>query len=161
MHCREIRARLEELAGESLSAPPGGEIDRHLATCEGCREALRVMRQTSAWLRLSRETPLQVGPAFWMRLEAALTERQAEPRWFSILGDEYARPLLYALAGLVLVLGLSLALLEPPATAEPSAVLAFDSPPPSTERILPAGKNGQVDREEVMVTLVAEPEWKQ
>lgn len=164
MNCREIRAQLEELfaAGPAGQAGTTGreEVDRHLASCANCREAARILRQTSAWLRLTRDDPPTPSPAFWARLETALAERQAASQWLWWPLEFYARPLAYVLAGIVLALGLSLAVIETPARSEPTALAEFDAPQPAAMPLMPAATNGHLDRDQVMLTLVSEPERK-
>lgn len=158
MRCSEIRAQLDEYASGRVGTQARQEIERHLAACGECREISRVARQTAAWLRIGRETPPDAGPAFWTGLRAAIAERQTEPGLFWFPLDLYLRRLAYGLTALALVLGIYLALTEAPLGSDWSEAVALDSPQPYTESVFPTVKQGRVDRDEVMLTLVTEPE---
>ena len=158
MRCSQIRTQLDEYAAGAVAAEERTEIERHLAACDDCREELRVLRQTAVWLRVGRETPPEAGPAFWAGLRAAIAKRQAEPglSWFPL--EHYVRRLAYGLTGFALVLGLSLALTEAPLRSDWSEAVALESSQQYPDRAVPTIKQGRVDRDEVMLTLVTEPE---
>lgn len=144
MSCRQFEEHWEEW----LRGTPPPELTRHLEACAACRRQAEELKQSSAWLAALRvETP-PPGPAFWARLRERLEAPGAAADFWEGLSWAAARAA-WALAVLVLLLGLGV-LLEPAPTAE------FDQPLGYLEESSGvAVANGQLDRDQVVLTLVA------
>ena len=76
--CRRYAARLVDLADETLAAPLRERVERHVQTCDRCREALDDLRDVPNLLRETAATP---GEAFWQRQRRDIMRaiRNAEP----------------------------------------------------------------------------------
>ncbi|HEV2400039.1 MAG TPA: hypothetical protein VGS27_24080 [Candidatus Sulfotelmatobacter sp.] len=76
MKCEEIRERMPDLAA-GFSEITAGESN-HLASCTGCAEQLKAMRETMALLD-EWQAP-EPTPYFDVRLQARLREEMAKPQ---------------------------------------------------------------------------------
>jgi len=132
----------------------GGQASRdfleHLGRCRACAEQARELEQTHEWLTPLRQEPPLPPPAFWARLVERLEAEDRGADFWTALNWVAARATL-ALVVLVLLMTLG-ALLEP----APAAVADFDAPQPYFEEnrgVVLA--NGQLNRDQVVLTLVA------
>lgn len=150
MKCREV----EQLWEEWLSGGSVPLLEQHFRECAGCRELAAELARTPAWLALLREEPREPGPAFWIGLQERLEETRFRWDFWTTLGWAASRA---AVVLAVLVLLFAVAVLQAP--PEP-AMAEFDAPPIYVETA--AGNvpvaNGQLNRDQVMLTLVAQVE---
>lgn len=153
MRCKDLEQHWEEwLAGEA--APT---FLQHLRQCSRCRALAEELAPTARWVSTLRLEPPEPGPAFWARLQERL-EESARPLDFWATLASVAGRTAWALA-VVLLLFAFWVLREP---AEPSAVAAFDAPQNYVEDgTLPPVTNGQLDRDQVLLTVVSQPEVEQ
>ena len=123
----------------------------HLGECRACADQAAELGRTREWLAPLRQEPPLPGAAFWARLAERLeAEDRAGDFWTAL--DWVAARATLALAVLVLLLTVGV-LLESPA---PAAVAEFDAPQPYFEEnrgVVLA--NGQLNRDQVVLTLVA------
>lgn len=149
MKCSELEQHFEQWLGGS-EAPALAE---HLRQCPRCRQLAEELSRTSGWLSALSLEPPEPGPAFWPRLRERLevADRGADS-WTSLVWlARRTAPVLTALA-----LVLALWVLSRPAPPE----IPFDAPQAYLEdSTLPGpGANGQLDRDQVLLTLVAQKE---
>lgn len=149
MKCSEMERYFEDWLEKA--APPA--VEEHLRQCARCRELAEELSRTSAWLSVLSEEPGEPSPAFWARLRGRLEEAdRGADFWTSLAG--LSRRTVAVLTALALVLALwVLSRPEPPVTA-------FDAPQAYLDdSALPGpGGNGQLDRDQVVLTLVAQRE---
>lgn len=146
MTCRQMEGYWEEWLGGA--APP--ELERHLEACAACRQRAAELTRTSHWLALLQQEPVEPDPAFWVRLREQLEQREQAAQFWSALAWMAGRAAL-ALAVLLVLFTLGV-VLRPP---EP-ALADFDAPQAYLES--PTGvpvANGQLNRDQVVLTLVA------
>jgi len=151
MRCKDFEQHWEEwLRG---GAPP--ELAEHLKLCPFCREQAVELERTAAWLASLREEPALPGSAFWARLRQRLeAEERAGDLWVSLNWVAARAALALAAFAFFLTLGV---LLEPPA-----AVADFDAPRTYLDETAGvAVANGQLNRDQVVLTLVAYQEPQQ
>lgn len=150
MKCGELKIYWEAwLAG---SAP--AEVEQHLRDCARCGAQSAELRATARWLAAAAVKPPEASPAFWARLRSELeAAEQRRDSWaaLALVGRRAAA----ALAGLVLLLALGYV-----KQASEPAVADFDAPQTLVEE--PPGSvgpaNGQLNRDQVVLTLVARAE---
>lgn len=149
MKCREIERYFEDWLGQA--APPA--VEEHLRQCPRCRALAEGLSRTSAWLSVLSQEPVEPSPAFWARLRARLEEADRRGDfWASLVWlSSRSAAILTALA-LILALWV-LSWPAPPATP-------FDAPQAYLESSTLPGPdgNGQLDRDQVLLTLVAQRE---
>lgn len=116
MH-QPVRDNLEEYlrnrAGKLTSVPK--EMEAHLASCGDCGEQLRQLEEQSVVLRGLR-APDDVEPraGFYARVMQRIEDARATSSvWSAFLEPHFAKPLIYASATLVLLLGTYLVSTEP------------------------------------------------
>jgi len=145
MRCKELEQYWEEWLRGSAPA----ELAEHLERCPACRQLTAELERTAAWLASLGEEPALPGPAFWARLRQRLeAEERAGDLWASLNWVAARAALALAVLAFFLTLGV---LLEPPA-----AVADFDTPQGYlAETTGVAGANGQLNRDQVVLTLVA------
>jgi hypothetical protein len=150
MRCKDFEQHLEDwLAGEA--AP---EFLQHLRACSRCRALAEDLAPTGRWVSALRLEAPGPGPDFWARLQEQLEASERRADFWAALGWAAGRAA-WALT-VVLLLFAFWVLREP---AEPSAVAAFDAPQNYVEDgTLPPVGNGQLDRSQVLLTLVSAPE---
>lgn len=146
MSCAEFEKQWEEW----LNGAASPEMERHLEVCNRCRNLAAELPRTSQWVAALREEPREPEPAFWARLEEQLGESQRDADFWAALGWASSRVVL-ALAVLAFLLAAWLMQAPPrPAVAE------FDAP---QTYVSAAGavsvQNGQLNRDQVVLTLVA------
>ncbi|MCI0404306.1 MAG: hypothetical protein L0212_12445 [Acidobacteria bacterium] len=151
MKCSELEPYWEDwLSG---FAPPA--VDRHIRQCPECRALADELAGQPAWLAQARlETP-QAGPAFWPRLRESIEAREASGDFWAALAQASARA---AVALAVLVLLLAVVLLQ---QSPQPAVAEFDGPQvylEDTPGAVPLPANGRLNRDQVVLTLVAQQE---
>lgn len=153
MRCQEAERLWEEwLGGARLP-----ELERHLESCSACRQQAAELARTAGWVRLLHEETPSPGPAFWARLRRRLEEEERAVEFGDALAWAAARVVL-ALAALVFLLGLTLLTVSSPAPA----VADFDAPQTYLDESTgTALANGQLDRDQVVLTLVAYTEAEQ
>lgn len=146
MTCKQVESYWEHwLAGDVTS-----ELVRHLEACPRCRQQARELARASGWVRLLKQEPPQPGPAFWARLRHRLEESERAEEFWSELSWVAARAVL-SLVALVFLLGLGLLF----QSAAPR-LTEFDSPPGYLDETTGvATTNGQLNRDQVVLTLVA------
>lgn len=152
MKCSELEKHWEEWLEGAVPA----EVEHHLRECPRCRERAAELAQTSAWLGLLPQPPHEPGPAFWARLKQRLEESEQEADFWQGLTWVSSRVAL-ALGALVLLLA-AWVLQAPPQPA----VAEFDAPQTYLQAAaaLPPG-NAQLNRDQVVLTLVAQREPQQ
>ncbi len=151
MTCKETANYFEEW--RSGTAPAG--FEEHLRECAACRELAAELVRAAAWLEAARlETP-EPGPSFWPRLEARLEEADRRADFWAALGWAASRTAV-ALAAVALILTLWVWRESSPSTQQ----VAFDAPQVYLgDSSLPGtGANRQLNRDEVLLTLVAQQE---
>lgn len=150
MRCKDIEQHWEDcLAGEATPA-----FVQHLRECPRCRALAEELTPTARWVSALRLEPPELGPAFWARLQERLEESGRPLDFWATLASVAGRTA-WALA--VFLLLFALWVLRDP--AEPSTVAAFDAPQNYVEDgTLPPVANGQLDRDQVLLTLVSQPE---
>lgn len=147
MHCAEFERYCEDW----LNGTAPEEFEAHLRSCEHCRLAAEGISGTRAVFGLFREDPPEPTKRFWVRLENSLTESDRKAEFWASLAFAAQRA---AVALGVLAFALGLWLWTHPAPT----VAAFDAPETflADDSSLPGpGANGQLDRDQVVLTLVA------
>lgn len=132
-------------------------FDRHLESCPRCRRQAAELARTSNWMGLLERPPHQPGPAFWAELRQRLEVSDREAEFWAPLGWVAARAAL-ALGVLVLLLGVGVVL-----ESQEPAVAEFDAPQAYVAQGsagIPVA-NGQPNRDQVVLTLVAYAEPQQ
>ena len=149
MKCSELEKHWEEWLAETAPA----DVEQHLRECPDCRELATELTQTSAWVGLLLQPPHEPGPAFWVRLKERLEEGERDADFWATLGWASSRMVL-ALA--VVVLLVTAWILE---AAPRPAVAEFDAPQTYVQAaaVVPPA-NGQLNRDQVVLTLVAQRE---
>jgi predicted anti-sigma-YlaC factor YlaD len=93
MNCAQCEERLSEYLDSPPEAVAGGPVDRHLQTCQACRELAALLKETLAaaaafpdhpapeWLatRILANTP-RIARETWRDTAATMLELLAEPR---------------------------------------------------------------------------------
>ncbi len=150
MRCRDVEQHWEDwLAGEAAPA-----FLEHLRECSRCRALAEELAPTAQWVPTLRLEPPEPGPAFWARLRERLEESERGADFWATLTWVAGRAAV-ALAVLFFLLAF-LTFGEP---GESSAVAAFDAPQAYIEEgDLPSGVNGPLDQDQVLLTLVSQPE---
>jgi len=147
MKCADFERYCEDWLGGAASA----EFDAHLRTCQRCRAAAEEYAGTRAFFAVYRADAPEPSQGFWSRLEAGLTEADRKAEFWASLALTAQRAAL-ALGTFALALGLWLWTHPAPPVAafdDPQAFLAGESGLPGP------GTNGQLDRDQVVLTLVA------
>lgn len=150
-------ADFERYCEDWLSGAAPAEFEAHLRSCERCRAAAEELAGTRSLLALFRAEPPEPAPSFWARLEDALTESDRRAEFWASLAFAARRAAL-ALGALALALGLWIWTHPVPPVAafdDPQSFLTGDSNLPGP------GPDGQLDRDQVVLTLVARREGKQ
>ena len=150
MKCADLKRHAEDwLSG---AAPP--EIEAHLRTCARCRRLAMEIAGTLPLLEALRTDPPEASLTFWARLEEGLREVDRKAEFWSSLALSAQRAAL-VLGALALALGLWV-------WTQPAApVAAFDAPQVFIieDSSLPGpASNGALDRDQVVLTLVAQRE---
>ena len=144
MRCAEVEKHLEDWLDEKQGPP---ELVAHLAECRRCGQLAAELGRLGGWLDLLRQEPPTLDPAFWVRLrqrvEAARQRQEAFWAAFNALAQRTA----LGLAVLLVVLSL-LNLRQPP--------LSIADLEPAQETFIIA--NGEITRDQVVLSLVAETE---
>jgi anti-sigma factor RsiW len=85
MNCNQVRELLPDLAVGINTPAPDQEVDKHIASCNGCAAELRELQQTMALLD-EWQAP-EPSPYFDTRMQARLREEMARPQtsWLSWL----------------------------------------------------------------------------
>jgi len=150
MRCKDFQQHLEDwLAGEATP-----EFLQHLRECTRCRALAENVAPTGRWVSALRLQAPEPGPAFWPRLREQLEASERRADFWATLGWVAGRTA-WVLT-VVLLLFAFWVLREP---AEPSTAAAFDAPQNYVEdSTLPPVGNGQLDRSQVLLTLVSQPE---
>jgi hypothetical protein len=102
--CREVRGRIEAVAGSAESHDSlNVEIERHLATCGGCAAYLRLQRWSHQVLRAGE---VEVAPPLMSAVWASI-HRASEQAWDSALtrSFRYLLPYMVAVVALILLVG--------------------------------------------------------
>lgn len=145
MRCAEVEKHIEDWL-DGKESPR--ELVTHLAGCRRCRWLAAEFSSVRTWVRLLRQEPPTLDPAFWARLrqrvEAASQHQEALWAAFNTLAQRTA----IGLAVLLLVLSL-LGLRQP----RPLSITELE---PVQENLL-AG-NGEMTRDQVLLSLAAETE---
>lgn len=145
MRCAEVEKHLEDWL-DGKESPR--ELVTHLAECRRCRWLAAGFGSVRTWVKLLRQEPPTLDPAFWTRLrqrvEAASQPQEALWAAFNTLAQRTA----IGLAVLLLVLSL-LGLRQP----RPLSITELE---PVQENLL-AG-NGEMTRDQVLLSLAAETE---
>lgn len=83
MNCNQVRELLPDLAAGMNAATRDAEVEKHIASCEGCAVELRSLQQTMALLD-EWQAP-EPSPYFDTRMQARLREEMARPQaaWFN------------------------------------------------------------------------------
>ena len=147
MKCADFERYYEDW----LSGVAGEEFDAHLRSCDRCRAAAGDLAGTRALFALFRADPPEPSQGFWVRLEDGMAEADRKAEFWTSLALTAQRAVV-ALG--VLALGLGLWIWTHPAPP----VAAFDAPQTylAEDSALPGpGANGQLDRDQVLLTLVA------
>jgi len=113
------------------------EVDEHIRACESCRVQLQGMQAQALSLRALRAPgQTEPDPGFYSRVMNRI-ENQTRPSVWSLFGDSlFARRLVYASAGFILLLGAALVSPGPEkqetiASSTPEVILAGDQAPPA------------------------------
>jgi len=61
MRCKHVRGKLDAYQSNELPPQVRGQIDEHLESCEGCRQALRRLRKLKGVLEAAPGAPLPAG----------------------------------------------------------------------------------------------------
>ena len=146
MNCKRFEQEWEGwLRGEASR-----DFLEHLRECRACASQAVELARTRDWLTPLRQEPPLPPVAFWVRLQERLEAEDRAGDFWTALNWVAARATL-ALVVVVLLMTLG-ALLEP----SPAAVADFDAPQPYFEEnrgVVLA--NGQLNRDQVVLTLVA------
>lgn len=144
-------ADFERYCEDWLSGAASPEFEAHLRACARCRTAAEEFAGTRALFALFRADPPELSQGFWVRLEDGMAEADRKAEFWTSLALTAQRAVV-ALG--VLALGLGLWIWTHPAPP----VAAFDAPQTylAEDSALPGpGVNGQLDRDQVVLTLVA------
>ncbi len=151
MTCKETANYFEEWRSGSASAG----FEEHLRECAACRELAEELGRTAGWLEAARLEATEPGPAFWSRLGARLEEVDRRADFWAALGWAASRATV-VLAAVVLLLTVWVWREGSPSNGQ----VAFDAPQSYLEdSSLPGtGAGRQLNRDEVLLTLVAQQE---
>ena len=151
MTCKEMELNSEEW--RSGTAPAG--FEEHLRKCAACRELAQELGRTAAWLQAAWLEAPEPGPAFWPRLRARLEEADRRGDFWAALGWAAGRAAVI-LSAVVLILTVWVWRESAPSNGQ----VAFDAPQSYLEdSSLPGtGAGRQLNRDEVLLTLVAQQE---
>lgn len=150
-------ADFERYCEDWLSGVAAEEFEAHLRSCDRCRAAAEDLADTCALFPLFRAEPPEPSQGFWVRLEDGLTEADRKAEFWTSL-TLTAQRAVFALGVLALALGLWIW------THPAPPVAAFDAPQTflAEDSTLPGpGANGQLDRDQVVLTLVARQQEEQ
>ena len=150
MQCADFERHCEDW----LDATPPPEFEAHRRACERCRALAEELAGTRGLFGSIRREPPEPSAAFWARLEEGLSEADRKAEFWALLALS-ARRTAVALAALAMALGLWVwTHPAPPLSAfdAPQTFLVDDAslPGPATY--------GQIDRDQVVLTLVARRE---
>jgi hypothetical protein len=150
MKCEDLGLLWEERGQPGAAA----ELEQHLRACAGCRERAAELEPTSHWLLLLTQEAPAASNAFWPRLREQL-EAADRRRDFSAVLVAFAQRAAAVLAAVVLLL--TVGVLQESAE---SGVAEFDAPQTYLGDVpgSPGPANGQLDRDQVVLTLVARAE---
>lgn len=146
MKCADLERYWEDWLGGT--APP--EFEDHLRACERCRALAGGLAKSRTLFEILRHDPPEPSSAFWARLEASLRQADRKAEFWALLALS-ARRATVALAALAMALGLWVW------THPALPVAAFDAPQTFLvdDATLPGpATNGQIDRDQVVLTLV-------
>lgn len=121
MNCKQFQAFLDPYPENILSPVDLPEVERHAATCAGCREQMTQQEQLS---RMARQLPRVAAPAGFeqelMRRIRAQEYKKFRYRWFNM-----PRPAIQSLvyASLLVAMGISVVLLQHKSTGEPTGLV--------------------------------------
>ncbi|MGH9862356.1 MAG: hypothetical protein ACRD35_02930 [Candidatus Acidiferrales bacterium] len=151
MTCKEMELYFEEW--RSGRAPAA--FEEHLRQCVACRELAEELGRAAAWLGATALEAPEPGPAFWARLRARLEEADRRADFWGALGWVAGRAAL-VLSAVVLILTVWVWRESAPSNGQ----VAFDAPQSYLEdSSLPGtGAGRQLNRDEVLLTLVAQQE---
>ena len=156
MLCR-MRNLIEDYLSETLEPARRADLERHVAHCRSCQQALAAAQESRLcleWLA-PEDAPPQPGPDFYYRVQQSI-ERERLGGWFSSLAAAMRWRLAYPLAVLCLLL------LAWSLTLDGRDSLAYDglaeTEYPAAEFAQMSFSHGDQAQELVMVTLVCAPE---
>ncbi len=156
MLCR-MKHLIEDYLSETLEPARRTDLERHMANCPSCQQALTAAQEARLcldWL-MPVEAPPQPGPDFYYRVQRSI-ERERQGSWFASLEAAMRWRLAYPLGVLCLLLvAWSL-------TFEGRDSFAYDglaeTEYPAAEFSQMSFSHGDQAQELVMVTLVGVPE---
>ena len=144
-------ADFERYCEDWLSGVAVEEFEAHLRSCDRCRAAAEDLADTCALFALFRAEPPEPSQTFWAHLEDSMAEADRKAEFWASLALTAQRAAL-ALGTFAVALGLWLWTHPAPPVAafdDPQAFLAGESGLPGP------GTNEQLDRDQVVLTLVA------
>ena len=146
MSCRRFEPEWEGW----LRGQASRDFLEHLGECRACADQAAELGRTREWLAPLRQEPPLPGAAFWARLAERLeAEDRAGDFWTALNWVAARATLALVVVVLLMILG---ALLEP----APAAVADFDTPQAYLEEASGVTvANGQLNRDQVVLTLVA------
>ena len=153
MNCTDLEAYWEDWRdGEAPAA-----FEKHLRDCPHCRELAEELARTRRWLALLQQEPPEPHPAFWIHLKEKLEEPERGRDFWASLVWVASRA---SLALAVLVMAVAVGVVWQTAHTE---VAEFDGPQvylQETPGSVPLPTNGRLNRDQVVLTLVAQAEPK-
>lgn len=121
MNCKDWEERIALHVGGDLPAAEAAEVERHLAACDGCREAAAAFGRGLELLREAHQEPLEPAPFTAVRARVlAQLELKRRPLWA------------YGLVAAAVMLLVLLAL-RPGRAPRPQVMLVMPPPPPPKE----------------------------
>ena len=147
-----IRQRLEDYLREAPAKKLAPEAERHLQTCEECREELSWMQEQCQMLRgLRSSRAIDPAPGFYARVMERVETQDRGSFWAAFLDPVFGRRLVATTLTLAVMLGGYLAFTEVetarPAPGNAETIMAVTEHPPGL------GQDRQRDRETMLVTL--------
>ena len=108
MECERVKIQVSELLDANLDVEQVKEIERHLESCPSCAQFYQEGLELAQWLKEAENFQLEPPPAIWQRIDSQISAKpkQSSFRLFPVFDFRYA------VAGLVVLILFSLALLS-------------------------------------------------
>jgi hypothetical protein len=157
-----ILEHLDAYLEQTLQPSAQAELERHVAYCATCRQALEAEREARAcmtWL-LASEAPPQPGPDFYVRVQQSIDQKLSQD-WFSALAAAMRPRLAYPMMFLMLLAGAWSYTYDATAVAAPTVedgFTAMEFPAAEFTDLAFSHLEREASEDVVMTSLVSLPE---